>query len=639
MKLLNLLLFLVLSISVNGQDMGLVQSLRKSLDESASVQQRSKFLDKLGQAFFGVNNDSILFYAEENIRLGKNQNYPKALATGLAQKGVAFSRNGRLQEGIKLFYEALEIRKDLRDKKGVANVFIDIGSAYLFTGSNLEDQGDYDRADSNYVKASKYYKDANELALESNDSLTIAKSIQNMASASFYLFDFEEAIQQYELSYDWFPTKMKERMLGELKMNTLSCYIELDSVRTAVSVYESAIPYLKKFRLHEKWASANLTISSELIKFEKKRAYKLLLEADSVAVLAGHKLLQAKVKLSLYRLEKSNQRMSKALSYFEEYSKLSSEVSSTITESKINQLELQYNTAEKDKKIAQQDKVVAQKKAEVAEGNAHKKLLLYGIVGLAVFMLVITVLFIQRLRFTKLERKREQEKYNEEIDTLLKNRELESIESLLDGREMERKNIARDLHDRLGSTLSAVRMYFEAAETVSDFESKSERYGKAYQLLDKAIDDTRGIAHNLVSGTLSKFGLSAALYDLKDTIEGTGEVQVDCKVDDVDRLSSEFEINIYRVVQEVFSNSLKHGNATKLTAEIRQAEDRLFIHLSDDGKGFDKSSVDLGMGLKNIEVRVKKLNGKLTLNSSPGKGVHYAINFTIKEDEKDNFGG
>ena len=203
---------------------------------------------------------------------------------------------------------------------------------------------------------------------------------------------------------------------------------------------------------------------------------------------------------------------------------------------------------------------------------------------------------------------------------------------MLEVQESERKRIASDLHDRLGSMLSTVKLYFGSVEEQIEKmkEQNKEHYNKANLLLDEACEEVRKISHDLISGELLKFGLLPALTQLCKTIEGANKLKINLLFFGMDnRLDNSVEIPVYRIIQELINNILKHSKATDVTIQLNKTENNLNVVVEDNGIGFDIASVKNGMGLKNIETRVNKFNGKLYVDSGKDKGTTTIIDITF----------
>ncbi len=265
------------------------------------------------------------------------------------------------------------------------------------------------------------------------------------------------------------------------------------------------------------------------------------------------------------------------------------------------------------------------KEREVQQARAERNNLLISSVAVTVLAAIALAFYLNRQRMMKLVAAKNEKLYNQEINQLLNEQELKSINSMLEGQEKERKRVAEDLHDRLGSTLTAVKMH---VDVLSEENGKLDQVGG---LLDKAITDTREIAHNMLSGVLTKFGLMVALRDLADTVEGTNRVSIELSGEKLDeRLPTSVEINMYRIFQELISNTLKHAQASKIRIGVAREIDHLKLTYVDNGKGFN-SSVDqhAGIGMKNIAARVLKIGGQWHFESSIGKGVSVEFQLDI----------
>ena len=253
-------------------------------------------------------------------------------------------------------------------------------------------------------------------------------------------------------------------------------------------------------------------------------------------------------------------------------------------------------------------------------------------VSLCVVLLLSTAFIIQQRKLAK----RKLYFHNQKIKSLLSIQELKSINAMVEGQEDERKRIAEDLHDRVGSILSTVKLYFNSLNTKIDTHQveNNQQFDKANTLLDEAVQEVRRISHNLVSGLLMKFGLVPALRDLCETVEGAQQIKVHLQMHGIDeRLDNQIEISLYRIIQELISNILKHAKATEITVSITRQDGNLNILVEDNGKGFDTNLVYEGMGLKNIRSRVEKLNGKINFDSVIDRGTIVNIDVPMKHND------
>ncbi|MBL0144401.1 MAG: sensor histidine kinase [Chitinophagaceae bacterium] len=214
----------------------------------------------------------------------------------------------------------------------------------------------------------------------------------------------------------------------------------------------------------------------------------------------------------------------------------------------------------------------------------------------------------------------------------LQKAEIEYGEQLLNAtllsQEDERKRIGRDLHDDVGASLSNLKMIM--AQTIETDESKN----KYKPLIDNIITTVRTISHTLSPPGLELFGLDYAMHELADSFNISGKIEVSFANNTgtkADKLSKQTALAIYRIVQELLSNTIKHANAKKIAINFDAANDGIVVGYKDDGKGMDLDANNnkFGMGMKNIEARIKMMNASYNIISSLGDG--FGITITVKQ--------
>jgi signal transduction histidine kinase len=197
-------------------------------------------------------------------------------------------------------------------------------------------------------------------------------------------------------------------------------------------------------------------------------------------------------------------------------------------------------------------------------------------------------------------------------------------------RENERKRIAGDLYDSLGPLLSAVKLNISSVET----ESSSDRdiLEKTGGYLDEIIGSVRRISHELLPNTLERKGLLEAIREFISQMRYRQGVNIQLYVVKEFRLPKEKEIHLFRMIQEIVQNTIKHADAHNLQIGFSEEEGHLLCLTKDDGRGFDKEKVlsgSSGLGLRSLESRCEILNGVLTLDSMPGAGTNYFIRIPV----------
>jgi two-component system, NarL family, sensor kinase len=291
----------------------------------------------------------------------------------------------------------------------------------------------------------------------------------------------------------------------------------------------------------------------------------------------------------------------------------------------IAELEAKYNTAEKEKQISQLE---AQKQKAMLISENSK--LYNGLFALFSFVLILIVVFLWKHSNSQKKLAFEKEKnYQNSLTTLKNQKEIEVMQAALSGEEIERKRIARDLHDGIGSMLSSLKMRLMKTQS-NDFIDRKEIENISV-ILNNSITELRHVAYNLVPEALLKLGLEHALSDLCHALK-TDTTTIHFQANEINKtISQSNQITIYRIVQELLNNALKHARCSEILVDCSQNKNLFYVTVEDNGIGFDlnKSHTFVGLGLKNLKNRVDLLNGKMEIESSPNGGIVFNIELII----------
>lgn len=195
--------------------------------------------------------------------------------------------------------------------------------------------------------------------------------------------------------------------------------------------------------------------------------------------------------------------------------------------------------------------------------------------------------------------------------------------------ENERKRIAGDLHDELGPVLSAVRLQVNHLEPADETERIILQ--KSSSQIDEVIKRFREISYDLLPNTLVRKGLVKATEEFIGRMSEAYQLRIEFTSDEI-RLQPDREVNLYRILQEIIHNSVKHARATLLTIDMKVNGSQLHINTKDDGIGFNYEAMKTnegGLGMLNLQSRVEVLNGVLRIDTQPGKGTLFFIEIPI----------
>ncbi|HEY9178495.1 MAG TPA: sensor histidine kinase [Flavipsychrobacter sp.] len=202
--------------------------------------------------------------------------------------------------------------------------------------------------------------------------------------------------------------------------------------------------------------------------------------------------------------------------------------------------------------------------------------------------------------------------------------------------EKERKRIAGDLHDELGPILSAVRIQINHLQHQTEEDQKIIAFANKH--IDDAIAKTREISYNLLPSTLVRKGLVKAVHEYISKLSETHELHITFISPDME-LPAEMSINIYRIIQEIIHNTIKHAEAAQLIISLQKNNNKLVLLTADDGKGFDYDKHvenNNGLGLTNLQSRAEVMSARFNFRSVPGYGSQYVIDIPIKEEYAEN---
>jgi two-component system, NarL family, sensor kinase len=207
--------------------------------------------------------------------------------------------------------------------------------------------------------------------------------------------------------------------------------------------------------------------------------------------------------------------------------------------------------------------------------------------------------------------------------------------------EEERQRIAADLHDDAGPLLATARLYLNENLVNLDKQSQLQSIYNAKQIIDDTIQLIRNISHSLMPPTLKNFGLESAVNDLFQKISGSGSMNASCRFHDYrDRLQADKELIIFRVIQELINNILKHSNASFIHLTQNLNGPNLYIRMHHDGRGITQADFEklnksnVGLGLKNIQSRLKLVHGQIFFEKDMSQ-TYYKVTIEIPKSEEE----
>ncbi|NGM67057.1 sensor histidine kinase [Sphingobacterium sp. SGR-19] len=537
--------------------------------------------------------------------------------------GALLQREGRANEYVDILLDkVIPLAEQTRD----ATL---IGNNYQNVAINLMNQQEYAKADRYYCKA-----------------LSLLREKQNASEERLTLY--VNAARNALLAKDYHRS---ERMLdtAALIANLIPNSIYISMYHTVAGSYYAATKSFKKAHEHfsEGLVSAKSLKNDELIAtllYDQFKAYQQngqyseakgkLLEVlpyiEKTSSLTNKQMVYYHLATTAVALNQYQE----AVKWYEVHKIVSDSLFTNQNRAKILELEQRYQTTEKEKELLE---IKSQHQEQSFALQRNRSI---AILSVSLCML-LTVLGFTWYR-TQKNKKRLLEQKELLLREELKNHRQESKISLynamLQGEEKERSRLARDLHDGMGGMLAGVKMKLSAvtdnmevqefdAITITDLQSIMGQ-------VDRSVNELRRVSRNLMPAALLYRGLEDALKDLcRSMTQPT--IFVDFQSSKLTgSYSHHFLISVYRIVQELLTNALKHSEGSQVWVQCSEENDMLYLSVEDNGKGFEQCAENvnnIGMGLSNIGNRIALLNGHFEIDTSPGKGSSFHIQIPTHE--------
>ena len=456
-------------------------------------------------------------------------------------------------------------------------------SASISHGSNLLKLKRYD-------ESMPYLQRAKLIAEELKNKYNLYLFYYNIAEYHYNITDYKKALDNYEKALHFAREMDSPHEIGFMLCGIGNCYI-----------------YLKNYPA----AGKNLEKAKKLSEDNQLKD------------------LEQYIYQSLAELSEKAGDYKNALLHKNRFISLKDSAYSADNIKRIEFLDAQYQAEKKEKEIMglQNEKQIQ------ALTIRQKSTLNYILVASVIVMLSVGLLLYRNFRHRQLLAKQRDELQQQQIRELEKDKQLIAVDSLLKGQEEERSRLAKDLHDGLGGLLSGVKFSLSnMKDNLIVTPDNMAVFERSLDMIDTSIKELRRVAHNMMPEMLTKFGLDEALKDYCNTVNATKLLAVKYQSLGMEtRFDKANEIIVYRIVQELLNNILKHAEASEVFVQLIRQDDRLNIVVEDNGKGFDTAILEKskGAGWVNIRSRVEYLKGQLDVHSEPGKGTLINMEFNV----------
>lgn len=606
----------------------MVQNVEKSkfyLEQGNKLCHKNQFLTDISSYYNNTNFllkgdlegfEKSLLVTNNLLKKYKYKEAYKLRAIALQNYGIMLQQKSNEKLAMKILVnEAINLAKKSEEKEVIGALYKAV--AIIFMNNDDREKAKYYFGEAQKILETTTKKSATLIETKVETYILNAENL-------IVLKDFKNGKKALDKAYTILKKYPKSNIYNTYYFAEGIYFSKQNLDKIALLSYEKGI---KSCEFYQDKASLNRLLFEKYESLFKLKKYNDAKDILENLVKNGQFVVDKKnYSLELSKTYKKLGNSDKALEYAEKYIVLNDSLNDSKFKNEIVALEAKFNKTENDKKINQ---LLAQKeKSELVAKNNRLNLIL---LGLAVAFLLISILFI--MNYYKNQKKiniQNEQNLKQEFASLESKQKLAVSNALLEGEEIERKRLARDLHDGLGSMLSGLKIHINK---LSDENSKNINVEKIENQLDNSIKELRQIAQNLMPESLLKLGLEVALRDLCIKLsDDKTAIEFQYYRNSI-QISESKQIIIYRIIQELLNNVFKHANATEILVSCNQNENIMYLTIEDNGKGFDSKNTNFfeGMGLKNIKNRIEFVKGNLEINSIIDKGTVFNIELKIDE--------
>ncbi|MFN8343762.1 MAG: tetratricopeptide repeat protein [Spirosomataceae bacterium] len=599
----------------------------------ASDTARVMVLCELGKA---IQNDKIAApFLKQAYQIAKKTKWLEGEYQSLFQLGKTYNRNGRYSEAIVLFYKSLFILEETKQVKKQAICLRDIGDAYLLLKK--------------YDKAILYYQKSIDIFKKLREYKEYIDSLNNLALVYYSKLEYDYALKLF------FECKKYENLVKGTLMeasylsNIASCYREKKDFTRSLYYFDLALViYNNNTNKYNNILGITL-VEKAKVYYELGNTLKAIDLANTAYKLNnqynGNNQFVNELLAQLY--EKSGNYL-KAYNHYKEFISAKDLSQKQDKEQQIEALKFEYANKQQKNQI------------NLLNKNLETQIYQRSLFGLGfIFILIFSSIIFWNNRVLNIKNKqielqsfelttltsqlvksnstlearvneRTKELIEKNNELLQKNREIK--EALFNGQSIERKRVASELHDNLGSTLSGLIWQLESIAIENMTPTEQYIYESLILKMRDAYTEIRHISHNMLPYELEKYGLENAIRKLINDLNQNNKIKFSLDAKLPTTISNKkVELELYSICMELLTNVLKHSNATQVQINLLLIDKSVTLEVCDNGKGFISDDIRTGKGMKNIKNRVDSVSGELTIESVAHQKTSIKIEVSFKE--------
>jgi two-component system, NarL family, sensor kinase len=589
----------------------LSRSLQYAIGEISSQWQIGTVYQDLTNYAQAIHHYTIAYELAERYELQKE------IEDGYERTLNLFFYLGHFEEAMKLSTRGLAMAEQLRNKKLEAHYLSLIGFIYL--------------RQSHVDNAKVIYEQYLSIGKTTGDSIIVADAYNSLAEVYTVMKDHSTALQFLFRSlalYNYlYSTKQfwKADRLAYINFKIGQVYKSQRKFNDALKYCLIALDYTKRTSSNKYDIASYFNLTGDIYRElgDLTNAVRYLRRGLSLSKEIKHNENLRDAYGFMAQTFAAKKMFDSAYHYQRLYDHLEDSIVNERSKRAIEHMMTSYTVEKKDREI-----LALQQEKQINEANLKQQQFFWNVIA-AFMVLLLLLLYLVYNRY----RLKQKNKFQTELN-LQQNQMFNTIANFQD---QERKRIAQDIHDSVGSILSTAKLKLSGIDTATlqmDLHQK-EQYSSVIYLLDEAVSELRNISHNIMPAALSRLGLTAALQNLFDRLKGVSALEVQFSVYGLNgRLEESIEIMVYRIVLELVNNVVKHAQAKTVTVQLIEYPDHINIAVEDDGVGFTLDKVkreQKGIGLTNIISRIESVKGRIEIDSHEGQGTSILLDIPLKK--------
>lgn len=569
-----------------------------------------------------TKTDSAYILAKKLITFTSEKHIQSQHADALITLGTILNTLGDYPKASDYYKQSLKIYKSTNDKRGEASALNNIGRMYKLSWDLDE--------------ALLYYNQSLEISQGLKDTLYIAKCLMNIGNIYNVRYKADEALEYYRQSLNLLEDEKDNKTKAAIFLNIGHSYTIKNENDSAISAIKKGIGIGKLIDNDDVQAQGYSVLATN---YFKQKKYDELISSSSKAVIHAERISSRSVLMNAHYLlfegYAGKKNFELALHHYQKSKAYGDSNEAVRTVKELQKLEIEkYRVTDSLLNLERELKASLAHQEEIQEKNIENRNLAIGWTGSLTGLSIFAFLIFKSSKRKQLKSERERQEEIEEKERLLKDFELSTIDAMVEGQEKERQRLASDLYDSVGATLSAAKLQFDyLIRNKNDGKYSEELIKKTSELLEEAYTEIRSMAHLKNSGVMAKNGLLPAVEKLTENASGINGLTFEVQSFGLEkRLENTLEISIFRIIQELVTNIIKHANAKHAAVHLNNHDDHLNLMIEDDGIGFNPKPMiksKSGMGISSIDKRVAYLDGKMTIESEKDKGTTIIIDIPL----------